>query len=234
MPQIAWILNLKGVLIAVNMARSERHAAWESEQKVVELTQRVNSAETALGRVARERDAAIDAGFSNEAEARGLRTQLAVRNAEVRELTEQLDQTRTVIDATALTSEGTLAEVYTLSAEVSELRQENTRLSAESAVQGLENGQLLARNLELEREVTRRKDVDAENGELREDVRFWRSRANQYSSQVGNFLVGFGKIPTTTLILEAVKDTPLGSLLGSASARLHQNHQANQKNGKSH
>ena len=217
------------------MVRSERHAAWESEQKVVELTQRVNSAETALGRVARERDAAIDAGFSNEAEARGLRTQLAVRSAEIRELTEQLDQTRAVIDATALTSEGALAEVYTLRAEVSELHQENTRLSAESAVQGLENGQLLARNLELERELKRRSGVDGENAALKEEVKFWEGRAKLFSSQVGNFLAGTGKIPARTVILEALTQAPgIGSWFAEASSKAHLNQQTPNRNGKSH
>lgn len=213
---------------------SERQEIWQLRQNNDELRRQLDAANTENKRLTIERDEAIRGRFNDQETVRSLGNQLSARQGEVEDLRSLLQTERE--EMIRLIEEGAdsaIGEALRAKEGLSQLNQQLIEVRAEDEAKGeliLEQSQL---HQAMKAEIVGLKDVRVDRDNLAIQNRFLVSQTHLLKSQVGNFLVGSGRVGVSYYALQFLGGLPLiGSLFRRTSEQVYEAH-TNIKNIKS-
>lgn len=196
---------------------------WQLRQENDDLKERIDALENEKLRLRRERDTAIRERLADQEEAISLRNQLAAKTDEARRLHSLLDETRLQLATLASESGDASAQVSAKQEELTRVKVELLTATARIQSEHLANENLTANGRKLQDELQQLRTVREENNFLTGQNKYLKTAVDRLKSQVGNFLVGTGKIPFTYYALEVANKLPLiGSLFQNASINAYE------------
>lgn len=212
---------------------SERQEIWQLRQNNDELRRQLDAANTENKRLTIERDETIRGRFNDQETARSLGNQLSARQGEVEDLRSLFQTEREEMIRLTEGTDNAIGEVLRAKEELSRLNQQLIEVRAADEAKGeliLEQSQL---RQAMQAEIVGLKDVRVDRDNLANQNRYLVSQTNLLKSQVGNFLIGSGRVGVSYYALQFLGGLPLiGSLFRRTSEQVYEAH-TNIKNIKS-
>lgn len=208
----------------------EKQKAWEAQQRIEEL-ERARDGLTSQNTVLRqERDAAIRSGYTNQEEATTLRNGFAVKEVETRELRIVLQDVVDRLRELQANSSASQSQFIAQEIKLLGLQEEMLTLRGSHDVAFQSVQQLTGENASLRQQASALSGVQEERDELRKENRYLSRRHKLLKSQVGNFLVGDGRVGKSYYVLQVMGRIPvLGSLIRQTSEEVYNVHRKPRK-----
>ena len=204
---------------------SERQEIWELRQDKDELRRQLDAANTENGRLITERDKAIRGGFEDQERARSLANQLAASQGEIESLRSLLQTEREEMIRLTEGTDSAIGEALRAREELSLANQQLIEVRAQDEAKRaliLEQSQL---RQAMQAELIGLKDVRVDRDNLTIQNKHLVSQNHLLKSQVGNFLVGSGRVEISYYALQFLGGLQLiGSLFRRTSEQVYEDH----------
>lgn len=204
---------------------SERQEIWQLREDNNELRRQLDAANTENKRLTTERDEAIRGRFDDQETARSLGNQLSARQGEVEDLRSLLQTEREKMIRLTEGTDSAIGEALRAQEELSRLNQQLIEVRAEDEAKGrliLEQSRL---RQAMQAKIVGLEDVRVDRNNLAIQNRHLVSQNHRLKSQVGNFLVGSGRVGISYYALQFLGGLPLiGSLFRETSGQVYEDH----------
>ena len=202
---------------------SERQEIWQLRQDNDELRRSLDAANTENKRLTTERDRAIRDRFDDQETARSLGNQLSASQGEVESLRSLLQTEREEMIRLTEGTDSAIGEALRATEALSRLNQQLIEVRAQDEAKReliLEQSQL---RQAMQAELIGLKDVRVDRDNLAIQNRHLVSQNHLLKSQVGNFLVGSGRVGISYYALQFLGGLPLiGSLFRRTSEQVYE------------
>lgn len=202
---------------------SERQEIWELTQQVKDLKKQLDDAGTETGRLTNERDQAIKSRYAEQEEAVILRNQLSAKEDENERLNALLKEAGSQLQERAQSSDETNARALRAEGELLGVREEFIRLQSKANEDHLLTQELFNERRFLLDEISNLNIIREEKDQLVSQNKYLLSQNNLLKSQVGNFLVGIGRVNKFYYVVQFLGHLPImGAIFRQTSLQIYE------------